>query len=87
VAVIECRRCGLRWEANSARKNVLLCSSCRARKAKTVPFAVDRCVPWHGLFAEDELTPIDEYGVPVLPGLRFCGKKDCVNEDHIERGF
>ena len=86
MAVIECRRCGLRWDSNTARKNVLFCTSCRARKAKTVPYGVDRCVPWHGLFAEDELTPVDDDGNPVLPGSRFCGKKDCVNVDHVERG-
>ena len=43
-------------------------------------------MPWHGLFGEDELTPIDDFGVPVLPGKRICGKKDCVNELHVERG-
>jgi hypothetical protein len=85
MSVIECRRCGLRWDSNTARKNVLLCSSCRARKAKTVPSGIDKCFPWHGMFGNDELTPVDEEGFPVLPGDRICGRKDCVNVEHIER--
>lgn len=61
-----------------------LCSSCRATRAKTVNGPLGKCQPWHGDFAGDELTPVDEDGVVVLPGVRKCGRKDCVNSDHIE---
>lgn len=29
-------------------------------------------------------TPIDEKGNPVLPGIRICGKLDCVMPDHVK---
>ena len=44
-----------------------------------------KCFPWHGDFAEDEVTPVDDEGVAILPGVRKCGKQDCVNSEHIER--
>jgi len=44
-----------------------------------------RCTPWQGLFTADEVTPVDDDGLPVLPGKRLCGMNDCVNPEHIER--
>lgn len=38
------------------------------------------------MFADDEVTPVDDDGVPVLPGVRMCGHTDCVNPDHV-RGW
>jgi hypothetical protein len=43
-------------------------------------------LPWHGRFGADMVTPVDEDGVAVLPGVRKCGRLDCVNASHIERG-
>ena len=34
--------------------------------------------PWHGFFAADEITPIDDDGKPIFPGVRSCGHNDCV---------
>jgi hypothetical protein len=42
-------------------------------------------LPWHGGFAVDDVTPIDDDGFPVLPGVRLCGHNDCVNISHIEK--
>ena len=44
-----------------------------------------KCFPHHGDFAEDEITPVDGEGVAILPGVRKCGRQDCVNVEHIER--
>lgn len=81
---VECRRCGFRWDASNARKNVTLCSSCRARPARTV-YMEDgqRCRPWRGMFAPDEVTPVDDDGVPFMPGFRTCGHTDCTNPEHV----
>jgi hypothetical protein len=43
------------------------------------------CLPWHGSFDVDLVTPIDEDGNEVMPGLRSCGKRDCVNSNHVGR--
>jgi hypothetical protein len=43
-------------------------------------------LPWHGRFGSDMVTPVDEDGVAVLPGVRKCERLDCVNASHIERG-
>ena len=36
------------------------------------------------MFAADESTPVDDDGVPVMPGLRVCKNQDCVNPEHVE---
>ena len=33
--------------------------------------------------ANDDLEPIDDAGELVLPGVRICGHKDCVNPKHV----
>lgn len=81
---VECKRCGFRWDATNARKNVKLCSSCRARPARTIVTDEWRCHPWRGMFAADDVTPIDDDGEKVLPGRRICGNSDCVNPDHVK---
>ncbi len=82
---VECQRCGFRWDATNARKNVALCASCRARPARTV-YTIDlgKCKPWRGYFDVDEVTPVDDDGEPFLPGERICKNMDCVNPDHVE---
>lgn len=84
MAIVECERCGYRWDASNARKNASLCSSCRARPARTVWSDLGKCEPWRGMFAADEVTPVDDDGVMVMPGLRRCGNEDCVNPSHVE---
>lgn len=74
-----CVRCGFVFEVNSTRRNNDTCFSCRAKKQQKV----GECLPWHGGFAEDLVTPVDEDGNEVLPGLRTCGNSDCVNGSHI----
>jgi hypothetical protein len=44
-----------------------------------------KCLPWHGGFAVDDVTPIDDDGAAVLPGVRLCGHNDCVNISHIQK--
>jgi len=36
------------------------------------------------MFERDEITPVDDDGVAVMPGRRVCGNSDCVNPDHVE---
>lgn len=77
----ECLRCGFIFEVNSMRKPNTICQSCRARKAQKV----GDCIVWHGHFAPDMVTPVDDEGNIVLRGKRQCGKLDCVNPKHLER--
>lgn len=81
-----CYRCGTSWVINKRkkRKDRPLCRSCKATKAISIQTGDFRCVPWHGLFAEDLATPLYEDGTEVLPGVRICGNKDCVQPTHIE---
>ena len=50
---------------------------------QTVHTKQGKCLPWHGGFAADDITPLDDEGKPVLPGVRGCGHNDCVNPSHI----
>lgn len=50
----------------------------------TVQSGEFKCLPWHGRFAEDLVTPIDDLGDVMLPGKRICGNLDCVLPAHIE---
>ena len=77
-----CLRCGMFWEVHPSRKPNDYCESCRARRATKV----STCLPWHGRFAADFVTPIYEDGTPVMPGRRTCGNADCCNREHLERG-
>lgn len=79
--VAQCLRCGITWVETTSRKNNDLCRSCRARKMQKI----DGCIVWHGHFAEDMVTPVDEEGSEVLPGKRQCGRLDCVNALHITK--
>ncbi len=82
---VDCYRCGATFLVNRKRiKARMFCESCRVSKANTVQNGEHKCLPWHGHFAEDMTTPIDEYGNPVLPGYRICGKLDCVNSGHVK---
>lgn len=85
MGVIQCERCGFEWELSSSRQKTILCASCRSKKVQTVHTKRGKCLPWHGYFAADDITPVDENGKPILAGVRRCGHTDCVNPSHIER--
>jgi len=55
---IQCERCGFEWDLNSTRQKTVLCASCRARKVQTVHTKKGKCLPWHGGFAGDDVTPL-----------------------------
>jgi hypothetical protein len=40
------------------------------------------CVPHRGEL-DDDWNPIDSKGNLYKPGIRICGKKDCVHRDHV----
>lgn len=86
VARIDCVRCGFEWEVATQRKPENYCPSCRAKQVQTVDIGGDKCHPWQGRFAVDDVTPIWEDGSPVKPGRRSCGHSDCVNSRHIVEG-
>lgn len=81
-----CERCGYKTVIHSKRKPHPLCASCRAKKVQTIQRADKKCYPWHGLFAQDMVSPITEDGKLFLPGKRICGNLDCVNPSHIKEG-
>jgi hypothetical protein len=73
------------FEVNRKRKKLrMFCESCRVTKATTIQNGNLRCLPWHGSFDYDMITPIDDDGQPVLPGLRVCGNIDCVQPLHVK---
>jgi hypothetical protein len=82
---VTCVRCGMTFEINRKRKKLrMLCESCRVTKATTIQNGDSKCLPWHGGFDLDMITPINEDGEPVLPGMRVCGNKDCVQPAHVK---
>jgi hypothetical protein len=83
MPVITCERCGFEWTVNTIRNKTSLCSSCRARKVQTVHTSHGKCLPWHGNFDPDQITPVDDDGQPILPGIRLCSNHDCVAPSHI----
>lgn len=82
MATLQCERCGYEWEVNAVRKDVNHCQSCRARKVQTVHTGKGKCIPWHGHFDRNQVTPVDDDGAPVMPGGRSCGNQDCVAPGH-----
>jgi hypothetical protein len=80
-----CNRCGMSWDVTKKRnKEKVICASCRSRRATTVQKNKLKCLPWHGRFLDDLVTPVDDFGEPMLPGARICGYSDCCNPSHIE---
>jgi hypothetical protein len=84
---IECRRCGFQWAVSNEKRGRkdLLCVSCRMKPAGMLQYGKLRCIPHKGALSVD-LNPIDNSGQLVLPGVRVCGHKDCVNVAHIVGG-
>jgi len=86
--LIFCKKCGAEdtdaaMAKRKERGHPLLCSSCRAKPAKTVRSKYGVCIPHHGNFDEQD-NPLDEYGRYLFKGKRLCGNKDCIALDHIE---
>lgn len=82
---IDCYKCGKTFAVNRKRRKLRMhCESCRVNKASTIQQGDLKCLPWHGHFASDMLTPVDENGEPVLPGERICGNVDCVSPSHVK---
>lgn len=82
---VDCYKCGNTFEVNRKRRKLrMLCESCRVTKATTIRKDDRVCLPWHGNFGKDLLTPIDEEGYPILPGIRECGNRDCVQATHVK---
>lgn len=84
---IECRRCGFQWAVSNEKRGRkdLLCVSCRMKPANMLQYGKLRCIPHKGAL-DSELNPIDNLGQLVVPGVRVCGHRDCVNDAHVVAG-
>jgi len=80
-----CDRCGFVWNRRQPKFVDGLCDSCIALSAKSLKARRKSCTPWTGRFALDDITPVDKFGAPYLPGPRLCRNRDCVNPKHIKR--
>lgn len=81
----QCVRCGFIWDVVNTRKIPSHCQSCRAQPIRSLMTENGKCIIWHGYFDVDQVTPVDEDGSPILPGIRSCGNKDCVNKAHVRK--
>lgn len=85
---MNCLRCGIEDDNGQIAKRVerhttQLCSSCRARPAEMVDSILGKCLPHKGDFDLNTNTPLDAYGVAVMPGARTCKNADCVEPTHV----
>ena len=80
-----CDRCGFVWHRSQPRFVDGLCSSCTALDGRVLAPRRSTCQPWQGTFAPDDITPVDNNGAPVFPGIRICGNRDCVTPKHIKK--
>ena len=82
---VDCNRCGATFLINRKRKKLrMFCESCRVQKANTIQSGDTKCLPWHGRFDADMVTPIDDHGNPIMQGERNCGNLDCVAPSHLK---
>ena len=60
------------------------CSDCEIQHGRNGSFAVQKsdCQPHKGEL-DDSLRPLDKFNNLYRPGLRVCGKSDCVKRDHV----
>lgn len=81
--LVVCFRCGVKWVVSPAKRGRrdLLCVSCRMKPVKSIQYGVERCVPWHGDFTENDEPLLN--GVLFMVGERSCLHRDCVNPMHI----
>lgn len=78
-----CERCGAVTYVSleKRRPKEYFCSSCKARPAKSINYGLEKsCKPWAGEFDDLDNPLLD--GHLVLPGLRVCGHRDCVEISH-----
>jgi hypothetical protein len=80
-----CPRCGIVWTASATviekrnsrgMKNPLFCEDCLGKVKKS------ECRPWTGDVDLDTFAPLQN-GKPYKPGIRICGRMDCVASKHI----
>lgn len=79
-----CKRCGFTEfvAADRRRHGSGLCVDCRVRPARRISYGLSEpCLPWFGEF--DEFDNPLLFGVLVLPGVRVCGHRDCVEPLHV----
>ena len=69
-----------RLERGSNNRN---CQDCNAGAKRQERHGNLICVPWHGEIDLDTMTPVDSKGLPFMPGIRTCGRNDCVNSAHV----
>ena len=83
-----CERCGQIEDSKALEKYVartgkVLCESCRAPRRNRLSYGAEVCLPHHGAFDDDD-NPVNEFGVELMPGVRSCNHRDCVNPAHVE---
>lgn len=84
----ECDRCGQEYTFNKtylAKPHLYswwLCRDCKQRPSVHVKNGDDYCKPWVGDIDLDTLAPIKN-NEPYMPGVRTCGKLDCVRSKHV----
>jgi len=83
--VVECLKCGQGINIDTFEKRVnrgspdpQICRDCTATPRRIF----GDCVAWMGDVDLDTLAPLKR-GKLWLPGVRVCGKRDCVNRRHI----
>lgn len=83
---LTCKRCGITFTIASMTKQkresradarATWCDDCRGSKQVGV------CKPHSGEICWDTMRPLDKNGELFRPGLRLCGREDCVNVEHI----
>lgn len=69
-----------RIERRSENRNCMDCNAGTRRQERHGDLI---CIPWVGEIDLDTMTPIDNKGLPYMPGIRTCGRNDCVNSKHV----
>lgn len=90
---LTCPRCGvnevvkqttLYKRLSRGSDNWAFCSDCEIQHGRNGSFAVPKsdCQPHTGEL-DDDLRPLDKLNNLYRPGLRICGKSDCVKQSHV----
>lgn len=83
---LTCHRCGIVFEIAHMTKQkrdirgdarAAWCDDCRGS------IKVNECKPHTGEVCMDTFAPLDKNGDLFRPGVRLCGREDCVNPEHI----
>jgi NAD-dependent SIR2 family protein deacetylase len=86
LIVKACERCGadFKFDQTYLQRETFdntRCKDCKSLPVKQVYYGSEACRPWQGHYDEDD-NPIKD-GKLYKPGVRICGHKDCVRQDHI----